>query len=511
MKNVNKLLLLFAIFALTGSMASVMAQIPTSILGEYVGELHVSSDNPLIPDQTFYDVKMEVKENNPYSITVAAMDIGGVPLPEYELNEVIITQSGNGYKLTRNGVLNIVIDEIEIPGIGKLYDVPVKITLKNGYIENDVLTLDLEAVATVVIIIFPIDITINIGFEGTLPPPPACDPVTNVNAQIENCEKATITWNAVTGAKEYEVTRDGVAPVIVSTSPYIEDFEFEHGNSYTWKIKTICDQNESSEVSVSATADCEMCNPVTNPEAQIEDCEKATITWNPVAGAKEYKIVREGVDPVIVTVPSYIEDFEFEHGNSYTWKIKTICDQNESSEVSVSATADCEMCNPVTGVSAGEPSCEGATITWNVVAGAKEYKISRDGVTTTVIEPTYTDPDTFWAGVTYTWVIVTVCDENESEPVEITEMGNCMQGINELTNSISVYPNPTDGQLQITNYELRIENIEIFDVMGRCVATVETHGRASLQLDISHLPSGVYFVRIQTENGAVITRKVIKQ
>jgi hypothetical protein len=48
--------------------------------------------------------------------------------------------------------------------------------------------------------------------------------------------------------------------------------------------------------------------------------------------------------------------------------------------------------------------------------------------------------------------------------------------------------------------------------MGKCVATVETLRATSLQIttiDISHLPTGVYFVEIKTETG-VVTKKVIK-
>jgi hypothetical protein len=59
---------------------------------------------------------------------------------------------------------------------------------------------------------------------------------------------------------------------------------------------------------------------------------------------------------------------------------------------------------------------------------------------------------------------------------------------------------------------MRIENVEIFDLMGRSVARhcgldPQSH---SITLDISHLPAGMYFVRIQTANG-VITKKVVKQ
>ena len=60
--------------------------------------------------------------------------------------------------------------------------------------------------------------------------------------------------------------------------------------------------------------------------------------------------------------------------------------------------------------------------------------------------------------------------------------------------SIQVYPNPTNGQLRIENYEISMGEIEIIDVVGR---VVETHCNASLPIiDISHLENGLYFLKI---------------
>jgi len=67
-------------------------------------------------------------------------------------------------------------------------------------------------------------------------------------------------------------------------------------------------------------------------------------------------------------------------------------------------------------------------------------------------------------------------------------------------------PNPTTGALTITNYELRIESIEVFDIYGR---KQNAESRKENEIDISGLPAGFYFVKITTENGKV-TKKVIK-
>ncbi|MDR2971614.1 MAG: M4 family metallopeptidase [Bacteroidales bacterium] len=87
----------------------------------------------------------------------------------------------------------------------------------------------------------------------------------------------------------------------------------------------------------------------------------------------------------------------------------------------------------------------------------------------------------------------------------------------DATENITVYPNPTDGQLTVeTDNYPSLQSIEIFDMMGKLVFIVETHGRASLRqqpttftIDIFHLPAGIYFMRITTEEGT-ITKKIIK-
>ena len=86
----------------------------------------------------------------------------------------------------------------------------------------------------------------------------------------------------------------------------------------------------------------------------------------------------------------------------------------------------------------------------------------------------------------------------------------------ELT-SISIAPNPTSGELRIMNYELGITNIQIFDIMGKTVHAQTSYPPSpyppyplSSEVNISHLPAGIYFVLITTEKG-VVARKVVKK
>ncbi|MBR5921322.1 MAG: T9SS type A sorting domain-containing protein, partial [Bacteroidales bacterium] len=74
--------------------------------------------------------------------------------------------------------------------------------------------------------------------------------------------------------------------------------------------------------------------------------------------------------------------------------------------------------------------------------------------------------------------------------------------VDELENLI-VYPNPTNGQLHIDAVD--VTRVECYSQMGQLVAVFE-HER---DLDISHLSSGVYMLRVTLPQGVAV-RKIVK-
>jgi aminopeptidase N len=74
-------------------------------------------------------------------------------------------------------------------------------------------------------------------------------------------------------------------------------------------------------------------------------------------------------------------------------------------------------------------------------------------------------------------------------------------------NLITVFPNPTTGKLQLTSDELQEISIEVFDIYGKKLSSNHHILSSSNPLiNISHLSSGLYFLRI---NGQTI--KVVKE
>ena len=74
--------------------------------------------------------------------------------------------------------------------------------------------------------------------------------------------------------------------------------------------------------------------------------------------------------------------------------------------------------------------------------------------------------------------------------------------------TITVFPNPTRNQLRITNYELPIKQVELYSIVGNLIQTIQVDDYEA-EINMQNLQSGVYYVKITTEND-VVTRKIIK-
>jgi len=81
--------------------------------------------------------------------------------------------------------------------------------------------------------------------------------------------------------------------------------------------------------------------------------------------------------------------------------------------------------------------------------------------------------------------------------------------INALEN-IQIFPNPTTGELQIQSSKFKVQNVEIYDVYGRNLTPQTPYPTPLTTINISHLHSGIYFVKITTDVGVVV-KKVVKQ
>jgi len=80
-----------------------------------------------------------------------------------------------------------------------------------------------------------------------------------------------------------------------------------------------------------------------------------------------------------------------------------------------------------------------------------------------------------------------------------------------LSDKIRILPNLTTGEFTITNHELQITNVELFDVYGRKLSSFNfSNTSGHININISNQSSGFYFVKIITKQGNII-KKIVKQ
>ena len=153
------------------------------------------------------------------------------------------------------------------------------------------------------------------------------------------------------------------------------------------------------------------------------------------------------------------------------------------------------------------------TMEWDAVEGAKGYDIFVNTADTTGFQMGYTNGTAYVAGSNKEGVlefyVVAFNDDPEadsdpSEPYTITIVDDAIE---ELNASFNVYPNPVNDKLYVETLTQTL-TVEIYDIYGRQQSMV--NGQQSTVIDVTNLNSGVYFVKVVTENGESVKRFIKK-
>jgi hypothetical protein len=78
-----------------------------------------------------------------------------------------------------------------------------------------------------------------------------------------------------------------------------------------------------------------------------------------------------------------------------------------------------------------------------------------------------------------------------------------------ISSSFKVYPNPVNDRLYIETEE-EVEEVVVFDIFGRRQVAETPSLQGDVTVDVTNMKSGVYFVKVVTENGEMVKR-FIKQ
>jgi len=74
---------------------------------------------------------------------------------------------------------------------------------------------------------------------------------------------------------------------------------------------------------------------------------------------------------------------------------------------------------------------------------------------------------------------------------------------------ITIFPNPANNHLKVISKIQQITTVEIIDLSGRIIKTVEVNGNNML-IEVESMKSGVFILKVNNEIGSV-SKKFIKK
>jgi hypothetical protein len=103
---------------------------------------------------------------------------------------------------------------------------------------------------------------------------------------------------------------------------------------------------------------------------------------------------------------------------------------------------------------------------------------------------------------------VTLTGGSITQTITVSQEGTVSVMEPDLENTIQVWPNPSNGQLNVTfDNPSDIKSLRLFDVTGKQVRNVVFENQPILTFD-TKLPSGIYFLNIETRE-RVVTKKIV--
>ncbi len=90
---------------------------------------------------------------------------------------------------------------------------------------------------------------------------------------------------------------------------------------------------------------------------------------------------------------------------------------------------------------------------------------------------------------------------------------NTVLGLEDIafSNQTFVYPNPVKNILNLKNRSnQKVVNVELFDILGKQIILKKSNALNNNTLNFKNLSSGIYYIRLASDKGAISFKKIIK-
>ena len=143
-------------------------------------------------------------------------------------------------------------------------------------------------------------------------------------------------------------------------------------------------------------------------------------------------------------------------------------------------------------------------LTWDAPEGALNYTVYRNGLEIgQTEEPTYTD--NVFSEIHFTYCVVANYQRGNSLPECIDVKAE--MGLEESEAEFVIYPNPANSTLYINGGNVEYSYV-MYNGMGQMVAN--GNGQGTMEINVSNMAKGVYFLRLTTGTQVRIEKVVVK-
>ena len=354
-----------------------------------------------------------------------------------------------------------------------------------------------------------------------------CDQPTNLAYSNLTSNSASISWSP-NGASQWEVNYKPQSAATWQTmnvsAPNCVLSNLTDQTDYEVRVRALCGNNMSSTWSSTltfTTPHADACLTPTGLTASTITTSSVELSWdanNAVSWILQYRKTSETTWSQQSVATNHYTLSNLDPETEYKVTVKAVCGDNASSDWSAELTFTTEAlpagCPEPSNLAATNMTKNSVVLDWtengHATSWTVNYKEANANQWSTVIANahpyTLTDlqPET-----NYSAYVVANCEDGQSGPSNMVQFTTLPDGINDYEQTISLYPNPNSGQFTINNEQLIINRVQVYDVYGKLLKTVEVNAN-TVELDVRELSAGMYFVRISTEKG-VVTKSFVKK
>ena len=332
-----------------------------------------------------------------------------------------------------------------------------------------------------------------------------CDPVIEVSATVIGADKVQISWMMPfedLGFVDYALYCDNILLINTNQTLYIHEGVTlgEHIYSVVANYQKPTEDCTESEPVYSEPVFIETCVMVENVTVTETTKEHITITWTATDDVETFNVYRDNKFIANVNETACTDSGVFSENVVYHYCVIPVYHTCQVSPTCAEAYMEpCIPFNVTNVIATGNKETKTAYIIWDYVGADATFNVFKNNILIgNTANKNYTDNIEY--DFIYKYCVTPLAECLGGATSCDTVLIDTPTGITDWKTGLTIYPNPTDGELHI-RYEMcdnEICDIEIYDLMGcRVMYIAHPSLRGGLgRLDVSRLPAGMYFIKI---------------